>query len=120
MPGYSHARADCAAAFSKCVPWPSGRFPCVPERLGLILVSFRGSQPRSIRAVLAYLIDQHPAQPTIPALSEALSASCGDSEEEGAVECAVRELNRVGLIDCRNGRAVPTQAAIYFARLEED
>lgn len=72
------------------------------------------------RAVLAYLIDQHPSRLTIPALSQALIASQNDSEDDGAVERAVRELNRVGLIDCRNGRAVPTTAAVYFARLEED
>jgi hypothetical protein len=72
------------------------------------------------RAVLAYLIDQHPSQLTIPALSQALNEPGGDSGGNDAVERAVRELNRAGLIDCRNGRAVPTTAAIYFARLEED
>jgi len=72
------------------------------------------------RAVLAYLIDQHPSRLTIPALSQALSEPGGDSGDNDAVERAVRELNRVGLIDCRDGRAAPTTAAIYFARLEED
>lgn len=72
------------------------------------------------RAVLAYLIDQHPSRQTIPALSQALNGPRGDSGDDDAVERAVRELNRAGLIDCRNGRAVPTTAAVYFARLEED
>jgi len=71
------------------------------------------------RAALAYLIDQHPSEIAIPALSQALGDPRGDSGGDD-VERAVRELNRVGLVDCRDGRAVPTNAAIYFARLEED
>ena len=63
------------------------------------------------RAVLALVLDSHPKPLTIRYLARETGA--GD-----AVERAVAELAKVGLIE-RNGEAIrPTKAAIHFERLE--
>jgi hypothetical protein len=69
------------------------------------------------RAVLAFLLDEHPAQLTIPELSLALNAHPGSFESEDAVERAVRELVGAGLLRCQGGFVVPTRAALYVERL---
>jgi hypothetical protein len=69
--------------------------------------------------VLAFLLEEHPAQLTIPELSLALNAH-PDFESDDAVERAVRELVGAGLLYCHGRFVLPTRAALYFARLEED
>jgi hypothetical protein len=68
-------------------------------------------------AVLAFLLDEHPSQLTIPELSRALNAVPDSFSAHDAVERAVRELDGAGLLHCDGGFAVPTRAALYFARL---
>jgi hypothetical protein len=70
------------------------------------------------RVVLAFLLDEYPAQLTIPELSGALNERPGDFESEDAVERAVRELVGAGLLHCQGAYVLPSRAALYFARLE--
>lgn len=79
-----------------------------------------GEDAKTERAVLGFLLDEHPAQLTIPELSQALNADPGGFETDDAVERAVRELDGAGLMHCRGGFVAPTRAARYFARLELD
>lgn len=72
------------------------------------------------QAVLALILEEHPAQLTIPEVSRALNAVPGSFPAFDAVERAIRELDGAGLIHCKGGFAVPTRAALYFARLSED
>jgi hypothetical protein len=72
---------------------------------------------RTERAVLAFLLDQHPAPLTITELSLALNAG-EDFAAEDAVERAVRELVCAGLLRLTGGLVCPTRAALYFERLE--
>ncbi len=69
------------------------------------------------QAVLAFLLDQHPAQLTIPEVSRALNAVPDSFSTFDAVERAIRELDGAGLLHCHGGFTVPTRAALYFARL---
>lgn len=69
------------------------------------------------QAVLAFLLGEHPAQLTIPELSRALNAVPDSFAARDAVERAVRELDGAGLLHCKGGFAIPTRAALYFARL---
>lgn len=70
------------------------------------------------QAVLAFLLDEHPTQLTIPEVSRALNALPLGFSAFDAVERAIRELDGAGLVHCRHGFAIPTRAALYFARLE--
>lgn len=65
-------------------------------------------------AVLAFLLDEHPTQLTISEVSRALNAA---PDSFDAVERAIRELDGAGLVHCPKGFAIPTRAALYFARL---
>ncbi len=69
------------------------------------------------QAVLAFLLDEHPAQLTIPEVSRALNAVADSFSPFDAVERAICELDGAGLVNCHDGFAVPTRAALYFARL---
>lgn len=71
-------------------------------------------------AVLAFLLDEHPDRFTIPELSRAMNAGPAEFESEDAVERAVRELVGAGLFHCCAGFVLPTRAALYFWRLEQD
>lgn len=68
-------------------------------------------------AVLAFLLDEHPTQLTIPEVSRALNAVPDSFSSFDAVERAIRELDGAGLVHCRDGFAIPTRAALYSARL---
>ena len=72
---------------------------------------------RAERAVLAFLLEEHPAQLTIPELSLALNAAEGDFAATDAVERAVRELVGAGLLRCQGAFVVPTRATLYVERL---
>lgn len=71
------------------------------------------------RAVLAFLINEHPNQLTVAEVSWALNDGAVEFEAQDAVERAVRELVGAGLLRCSDGFVLPTRAALYFARLEE-
>lgn len=72
------------------------------------------------RAVLGFLLDQHPDRLTLPELSLTLNVDPGAFAAEDAVERAVRELVGGGLLRCVGGFVLPTRPALYFARLELD
>jgi hypothetical protein len=71
------------------------------------------------RIVLAFLLEEHPSQLTIPELSLALNADPGFDSDD-AVERAVRELVGAGLLRCGEGFVLPTRPALYFACLESE
>lgn len=71
-------------------------------------------------AVLAFLLAEYPNQLTIPEFSWALNPRSEEFAEGDAVERAVRQLVGVGLLHCRDGFVVPTRAALYYWRLEQD
>lgn len=71
-------------------------------------------------AVLAFVLDQHPAHLILPELALALSHRSGDFSAEDAVERSVRELVGAGLLHIAGGLVVPTRATLYFAALELD
>jgi len=79
----------------------------------------RAEDTKVERVVLAFLLEQHPSQLTIPELSLALNADPGFDSAD-AVERAVRELVGAGLFYCHGRFVLPTRAALYFARLETD
>lgn len=79
----------------------------------------RAEDAKVERVVLAFLLEEHPSQLTIPELSLALTVDPGFDSDD-AVERAVRELVGAGLLHCEGAFIVPTHAALYFARLEED
>ncbi|MBW8060577.1 MAG: hypothetical protein FVQ78_09745 [Solirubrobacterales bacterium] len=70
------------------------------------------------RVVLAFLLEEHPSQLTIPELSLSLNARTSSFSTNDAVERAVRELVGAGLLRCQGGYILPTRAALYFERLE--
>jgi hypothetical protein len=72
------------------------------------------------RIVLAFLLEEHPTQLTIPEVSLALNVHPGSFSSDDAVERAVRELVGAGLLYCQGRFVLPARAALYFARLEAD
>lgn len=80
----------------------------------------RADDTKTERTVLAFLLDEHPSQLTIPEVSRALNARPGGFSSDDAVERAIRELDGAGLVRCANGLAVPTRPALYLAQLELD
>jgi hypothetical protein len=71
---------------------------------------------RTERAVLAFLLDQHPTRPAIDELPFALDAK--DFAKKDAIARAVRELTAVGLLRPEGELIGPTRAAVHFERLE--
>jgi hypothetical protein len=71
------------------------------------------------RAVLSFMLDEHPNRLTFPEVSWALNAGTADFASEDAVERAVRELVGAGLLRHEGGYVLPTRAAMYQRRLEE-
>jgi len=69
-------------------------------------------------AVLAVILEEHPAQLTITEVSLVLNAGPNAPESGDAAERAVRELVGAGLLHCRGAFVLPTRAALYFNRLE--
>ncbi len=68
------------------------------------------------RSVLTQVLVLHPAQLTILELSMRVEADCSASEQD-AVERAVRELSRDGLLSCDCRRIAPSRAALRFEEL---
>ncbi len=82
------------------------------------LTPYAAEQLQAERAVLTFLLDEHPAQITIPELCRALYAHPGDFESNDVVERAVRDLVGCGLLNCEGPFVVPTKAARCYAWLE--
>lgn len=82
------------------------------------LDSFLTQEARNQGVVLSFLLEEHPAQLTIPEVAQALYAHPADFDENDAVERAIRDLVGGGLLQCHGAFVLPTRAALYFARLE--
>jgi len=54
------------------------------------------------------VLDAIGRRPTVPALVQELIDDIGNDPPELAFECAVRDLDREGLISCRHGVVLPT------------
>ncbi len=68
------------------------------------------------RSVLTQVLVLHPAQLTILELSLRVESDLRDCEQD-AVERAVRELSRDGLVLCDCRRISPSRAAVRFEEL---
>ena len=73
---------------------------------------------RTERAVLAFLLDQHPTRTTIDELPFALDAK--DFAEKDAIARAVRELIGAGLLAAEGDLIGPSRAALRFESLESE
>lgn len=82
------------------------------------LNEYVAQETKDQRLVLAFLLDAHPAQLTIPEVAQALYAHPGDFESNDAVERAIRDLVGGGLLQCHGAFVLPTRAALCFSRLE--
>jgi hypothetical protein len=71
---------------------------------------------RTERAVLAFLMDQHPTRLRSDEMPFALDAK--DFAEKDAIARAVRELTAVGLLRAEGELVGPTLAALHFESLE--
>lgn len=71
-------------------------------------------------AVLAFLLDEHPNRLTVPEVAWAMNPRDEGFADGDAVERAVRELVGAGLLHAAEGFVLPTRAALYFYRLEQD
>lgn len=81
---------------------------------------FLAKEARNQGIVLSFLLDEHPAQLTIPEVARELYAHPSDFDENDAVERAIRDLVGGGLLQCHGPFVLPTRAALYFASLEMD
>jgi hypothetical protein len=81
---------------------------------------FLAQEARNQGIVLSFLLDEHPAQLTIPEVAKALYAHPSDFDENDAVERAIRDLVGGGLLQCHGAFVLPTRAALFFASLEMD
>lgn len=68
-------------------------------------------------AVLTQVLALHPAQLTILELALKMEGDCEDFAPRDAVERAVRELTRDGLLHCDCRRIWPSRAALRFDEL---
>jgi hypothetical protein len=84
------------------------------------LPDFAVQDTRDQRVVLAFILEEHPAQFTIPEVAQALYAHPDDFQSSDAVERAIRDLVGGGLLRCHGPFVLPTRAALYFSRLEVD
>lgn len=80
--------------------------------------SFAAQETRNQRVVLDFLLEQHPAQLSIPEVAQALYAHPGDFAKGDEVERAIRDLVGGGLLHCHGPFVLPTRAALYFSGLE--
>lgn len=82
------------------------------------LPDFVAQDAEDQRAVLGFILEQHPTQLTIAEVSQALYAHPGDFKSSDAVERAIRDLVGGGLLRCHGCFVLPTRAALYFSGLE--
>jgi len=81
---------------------------------------FFAKEARNQGIVLSFLLNEHPAQLTIPEVARELYTHPSDFDENDAVERAIRDLVGGGLLQCHGAFVLPTRAALYFSRLEMD
>jgi hypothetical protein len=84
------------------------------------LPDFAAQEAKDQRVVLTFILEEHPAQLTIPEVAQALYAHPDDFEGNDAIERAIRDLVGGGLLHCHGPFVLPTRAALYFSRLEVD
>jgi hypothetical protein len=89
---------------SKAIPQPDSG--CNPP-------STAGEDTHAQRAVLALVLDQHPATLTICEIAREFS-----SDDEA--ERAIRDLVGAGLLRCEGASVLPTRAALHADRLEDE
>ncbi len=65
------------------------------------------------QAVMAFVLDQHPATLTICEIAREMSSGEGDE-----VERAIRDLVGAGLLRCDGASVLPTRAALHLDRLD--
>lgn len=75
---------------------------------------------RTEHAVLSYLLELHPVQLTMPEVVLAFGGNPGDFTGVDAIERAVRDLTRAGLLRRCETLVLPSYAALYFGRLMEE
>ncbi len=76
--------------------------------------STAGEDTQAQRAVLALVLDQHPATLTICEIAREFSSE-GDEAER-----AIRDLVGAGLLRCEGASVLPTRAALHADRLEAE
>ncbi len=69
------------------------------------------------RSILTQVLVLHPAQLSILELALRMDRDCEDFAQKDAVERAVRELSRDGLLACDCRRISPSRAALRFEEL---
>jgi hypothetical protein len=74
--------------------------------------STAGDDTQAQRAVLALVLDQHPATLTICEIAREFSSE-GDEAER-----AIRDLVGAGLLRCEGASVLPTRAALHADQLE--
>jgi hypothetical protein len=67
--------------------------------------------------VLMHVLHRHPTLLMIPDLVREITSGSDEFGETDALECAVRDLNGVGLLHCPSGLAVPSPAALRFLKI---
>jgi hypothetical protein len=77
-----------------------------------------GEDKKTECAVLALLLDEHPARLTMDELILVLHGDPARHDPKDAADRAVRELTGAGLVHRHTGLLAPTRAALYFERLE--
>lgn len=90
---------------------PTDCCECGPTRYAI-------EEAENKRVVLSFILEEHPAQMTIPEVARALYAHPGDFAKGDDVERAIRDLVGGGLLHCHGAFVLPTRAALYFASLE--
>ena len=90
----------------------------LPKTLRGVTPTTRPQKTDAERAVLAFLIDQHPTRLKRDELPLALNAK--DFAEKDAIARAVRELAGVGLVQIDGDLVGPTRAALRFEELESE
>jgi hypothetical protein len=76
--------------------------------------STAGEDTQAQRAVLAFVLDQHPATLTICEIAREMGCKGDDAER------AIRDLVGAGLLRCEGASVLPTRAALHVDRLEDE
>jgi hypothetical protein len=76
--------------------------------------STAGEDTQAQRAILALVLDQHPDTLTICEIARVFSDEGDDAER------AIRDLVGAGLLRCEGASVLPTRAALYADRLEDE
>ncbi len=75
--------------------------------------STEGEDAQTQQAVMAFVLDQHPATLTICEIAREMSGGEGDEAER-----AIRDLVGAGLLRCEGASVLPTRAALHLTRLD--